>query len=73
MCKGMTVSSVNRVVDKKRIIKKKWRNQEEERHEGLLTKKSPQNLTYISVPWPGYCFLCMNGVPAPDQGVSLRA
>jgi hypothetical protein len=28
------------VVDKKRIIGKKWRAEEEERHKGMLTKKS---------------------------------
>jgi hypothetical protein len=30
---------VNRVVDPKRIIGKKWRAEEEERHRGLLTHK----------------------------------
>jgi hypothetical protein len=39
MCKEMPV---DRVVDKKRIICKKWRAEEEERHKGSLThKKSP--------------------------------
>jgi hypothetical protein len=34
MCK------VNKVVDPKRIIGKKWRAEEEERHKGLLTQKN---------------------------------
>jgi hypothetical protein len=39
MCKEMPVISVvNRVVDKKRIIGKNWRAEEEERHKGLLTR-----------------------------------
>jgi hypothetical protein len=40
MCKEMPVILVNKVVDPKRIIRKKWRAEEEERHEGLLTKKT---------------------------------
>jgi hypothetical protein len=36
-CKEMPVIHVNRVVDKKRIIKK-WRAEEEEGHKGSLTK-----------------------------------
>jgi hypothetical protein len=39
MCKEMWVIPVNRVVDLKRIIRKKWRAKEEESHEGSLTKK----------------------------------
>jgi uncharacterized protein YjbI with pentapeptide repeats len=39
MCKEMPVIPADRVVDKKRIINKKWRAEEEERHSGLLTKK----------------------------------
>jgi hypothetical protein len=35
----MPVIPVNRVVDPKRIIGKKWRVVEEERHKGLLTQK----------------------------------
>jgi hypothetical protein len=38
MCKEMPVIPVNRVVDPKRIIVKKWKAQEEERHKGSLTK-----------------------------------
>jgi hypothetical protein len=34
----MPVIPVNKVVDPKRIIGKKWRAEEEERHKGLLTK-----------------------------------
>jgi hypothetical protein len=37
MCKEMPVIPVNKVVDPKRIIGKKWRAKEEERHKGLLT------------------------------------
>jgi hypothetical protein len=37
MCKEMRVIPVNRVVDRKRIIGKKWRAEEEEGHKGLLT------------------------------------
>jgi hypothetical protein len=36
MCKEMPVIPVNKVVDPKRIIGKKWRSKEEERHKGLL-------------------------------------
>jgi hypothetical protein len=39
MCKAMPVIPVNKVVDPKRIIGKKWRAKEEERHKGLLTPK----------------------------------
>jgi hypothetical protein len=35
----MPVIPVNRVVDPKRIIGKKWRAEEEERHKGSLTQK----------------------------------
>jgi hypothetical protein len=40
MCKEMPVIPVNKVVDPKRIIGKKWRAEEEERHKGSLTQKS---------------------------------
>jgi hypothetical protein len=36
----MPVIPVNKVVDPKRIIGKKWRAKEEERHKGLLTQKN---------------------------------
>jgi hypothetical protein len=39
MCKEMPVISVNRVVDTKNNNQKKWRAEEEERHNGLLTLK----------------------------------
>jgi hypothetical protein len=39
MCKEMAVIPVNRVVDKKIIIGKKWRAEEEEGYKGPLTKK----------------------------------
>jgi hypothetical protein len=38
MCKEMPVIPVNKVVDTKRIIGKKWRAEEEERHKGSLTQ-----------------------------------
>jgi hypothetical protein len=39
MCEELPVKLVNKVVDPKRIIRKKWRAEEEERHKGSLTKK----------------------------------
>jgi hypothetical protein len=45
MCKELPVILVNKVVDPKRIIGKKWRAEEEERHKGSLTKKN-HNCTY---------------------------
>jgi hypothetical protein len=39
MCKELPVILVNKVVDPKRIIGKKWRAEEEERHKGSLTQK----------------------------------
>jgi hypothetical protein len=39
MCKELPVIPVNKVVDPKRIIGKKWRSKEEERHKGSLTQK----------------------------------
>jgi hypothetical protein len=39
MCKELPVILVNKVVDPKRIIGKKWGAKEEERHKGSLTKK----------------------------------
>jgi hypothetical protein len=43
MCKEMPVIPVNNVVDPNRIIRRKWRAKEEERHKGLL---SPQKLHF---------------------------
>jgi hypothetical protein len=40
MCKEMPVIPVNKAVDQKRIIGKKWRAEEEERHKGSLTQKN---------------------------------
>jgi hypothetical protein len=40
MCKELPVILVNKVVDRKRIIGKKWRAEEEERHKGSLTQKN---------------------------------
>jgi hypothetical protein len=39
MCEEMPVIPVNMVVGPKRIIRQKWRVQEEERHKGSLTHK----------------------------------
>jgi hypothetical protein len=39
MCKEMPIIPVNKVVAPKRIIGKKWRAEEEERHKGSLTPK----------------------------------
>jgi hypothetical protein len=39
MFKEMPVIPVNKVVGPKRIIGKKWRAEEEDRHKGSLTKK----------------------------------
>jgi hypothetical protein len=35
--RGVAIIPVNKVVDPKRIIGKKWRAEEEERHKGSLT------------------------------------
>jgi hypothetical protein len=40
---GVPVIPVNKVVDPKRIIGKKWRAQEEERQKGSLTPKNMSN------------------------------
>jgi hypothetical protein len=39
MCKE--IIPVNKVVDPKRIIRTKWRAEEEEKHKGLLTPPPP--------------------------------
>jgi hypothetical protein len=46
MCKEMLVITVNKVVDLKRIIGKKWRAEEEERHKGSLTPHPPQKINH---------------------------
>jgi hypothetical protein len=46
MCKEMSVILVSKVVDKKRMISKKWRAEEEERHKNLLTKKQQLSNIY---------------------------
>jgi hypothetical protein len=43
VCKELRVIPVNKVVDPKRIIRKKWRDKEEERHKGSLTQKTKKN------------------------------
>jgi hypothetical protein len=45
MCKERPVILVNKVVDPKRIIGKKLRAEEEERHKGSLTKKTNEFLS----------------------------
>jgi hypothetical protein len=40
MCKELPVILVYKVVDPKRIIRKKWRAQEEETDKGLLNQKN---------------------------------
>jgi hypothetical protein len=49
MCKELPVILVNKVVDPKRIIRKKWRAEEEERHKGLLTPP-PKKITFSGHP-----------------------
>jgi hypothetical protein len=44
MCREVPVILVNKVVDPKRIIRKKWRAEEEERHKGSLTQKNIQQI-----------------------------
>jgi hypothetical protein len=57
MCKEVPVILVNKAVDPKRIIGKKWRAEEEERHKGLLTRKKnilclPSDASSVP-PWSG--------------------
>jgi hypothetical protein len=47
MCKEMLVIPVNKMVDPKRIIGKKWRAEEEERHKGSLTQKKTSVRPFI--------------------------
>jgi hypothetical protein len=49
MCKEMPVIPVNRVVDPKRIIGKKWRAEEEERHKGSLTPPPQKKKMFASI------------------------
>jgi hypothetical protein len=51
MCKELPVIPVNKVVDPKRIIGKKWRAEEEERHKGLLTPP-PQKKNHFKLSQP---------------------
>jgi hypothetical protein len=47
MCKEMQVILVNnKVVDLKRIIGKKWRAEEEERHKGSLIRKKVETTKF---------------------------
>jgi hypothetical protein len=52
MCKELPVILVNKVVGRKRIIGKKWRAEEEERHKGSLTPKKEGGRKEILVDWP---------------------
>jgi hypothetical protein len=47
MCKEMPVIPVSKVVDPKRIIRKKWRAEEEERHKGALTPPPQKKKKYL--------------------------
>jgi hypothetical protein len=51
MCKKMSVIPVDKVVDLKRIIGKKWRAEEEERHTGVSDplKKNKKSSIYFNV------------------------
>jgi hypothetical protein len=44
MCKEMPVIPVNKAVDPKRIIGKKWRAEEEERHKGHTHTKKEEKM-----------------------------
>jgi hypothetical protein len=46
----MPVILVNKVVDPKRIIGKKWRAEEEERHKGSLTPQKIHTYAFTSHP-----------------------
>jgi hypothetical protein len=50
MCEEMPVIPVNKVVDQKKIIIKKWSAEEEERHKGSLTqtKKFKRKISFFS-------------------------
>jgi hypothetical protein len=61
----LPVILVNKVVDPKRIIGKKWRAKEEERHKGLLT---PQKGLLISTPKYGNSFH-KNILPTYNWGI----
>jgi hypothetical protein len=50
MCKELPVL-VNKVVDPKRTIGKKWRAEEEERHKGSLTQKSMVRAAVLQMTW----------------------
>jgi hypothetical protein len=49
MCKELPVILVNKVVDPKRIIGKKWRAEEEERHKGSLTPPPKKSFQMVSM------------------------
>jgi hypothetical protein len=62
MCKELPVILVNKVVDPKRIIGKKWRAEEEERHKGSLTPPK-KSCGFESIPGP---------FPLPRHGLQER-
>jgi hypothetical protein len=62
MCKELPVILVNKVVDPKRIIGKKWRAEEEERQKGSLTKKKKKI---------GSNLICQLGLPTPTCTLNL--
>jgi hypothetical protein len=48
MCKELPVIPVNKVVDPRRIIRKKWKAKEEERHKGSLTPPQKKKKLKVS-------------------------
>jgi hypothetical protein len=71
MCKEMPVIPVNKVVDPKRIIRKKWRAEEEGRHKGSLTQKNTKNNplgvnnVYFLDEWRGKQKISPPGITSP--------
>jgi hypothetical protein len=55
MCKEMPVILVNKVVDPKRIIGKKWRAEEEERHKGSLTPPKKRIFVKLEMHFDLFC------------------
>jgi hypothetical protein len=62
MRKELLVILVNKVVDSKRIIGKKWRAEEEESHKESLTQKRPKlNVSILGHPFIGHRKKRFNG------------
>jgi hypothetical protein len=64
MCKEMLVFPVDRVVEQEKNNQKKWRTEAEEKHKGLLTKKTNKQ-TYVECSynmkkWPGRKYVCFD-------------